>query len=173
MDSIEISKISIAEVESLKTISIQTFTETFSEYNTKNDMQKYISTNLSSEKLLKELNSNESAFYVLNLNTEIIGYLKVNTGMSQTEIQNNTSLEIERIYVKQAFHGKNFGQRLLQKAIDIAKKKGCHYIWLAVWEKNLKAISFYTKHGFIAFDKHIFQLGDDAQLDIMMKLELK
>lgn len=29
------------------------------------------------------------------------------------------------------------------------------------------------KNGFIAFDKHIFKLGDDEQTDIMMKLKLK
>jgi ribosomal protein S18 acetylase RimI-like enzyme len=42
-------------------------------------------------------------------------------------------------------------------------------VWLGVWEKNLRAISFYEKNGFIAFDQHIFQLGDDRQTDIMMK----
>ena len=46
------------------------------------------------------------------------------------------------------------------------------YIWLGVWEENHRAINFYTKNGFVAFDKHIFVLGEDAQTDIMMKLEL-
>jgi ribosomal protein S18 acetylase RimI-like enzyme len=46
-------------------------------------------------------------------------------------------------------------------------------VWLGVWEKNEKAIQFYKKWGFVQFDKHLFQLGDDAQTDIMMKLQLK
>ena len=34
-------------------------------------------------------------------------------------------------------------------------------------------LTYYTKNGFIAFDKHLFKLGDDEQTDIMMKLEMK
>ena len=47
------------------------------------------------------------------------------------------------------------------------------YIWLGVWEKNLRALSFYRKNGFVAFDKHIFKLGNDIQTDILMKIQLK
>jgi diamine N-acetyltransferase len=39
--------------------------------------------------------------------------------------------------------------------------------------KHSRAISFYKKNGFVAFDKHIFKLGNDEQTDIMMKLNLK
>jgi ribosomal protein S18 acetylase RimI-like enzyme len=44
------------------------------------------------------------------------------------------------------------------------------YVWLGVWEKNLRAIQFYKKNGFVEFDQHLFILGDDPQTDIMMKL---
>lgn len=171
-NTIEIVRVHISEVSSLKNISIQTFTETFAPQNTESDIQKYVSENLSLNQLTKELNSKDSEFYFLKLNEEIVGYLKLNKGQSQTELKNINSIEIERIYVKQEFHGKQFGKLLLQKAIDISKKQEYQYIWLAVWERNLKAIEFYKKHGFVKFDKHTFQLGNDLQIDIMMKLEL-
>ena len=57
-------------------------------------------------------------------------------------------------------------------ALKAAKEVKAEYIWLGVWEENNKAIHFYTKNGFIPFDKHIFKLGDEEQTDIMMKLEL-
>ena len=46
------------------------------------------------------------------------------------------------------------------------------YVWLGVWEENVRALNFYKKNGFIEFDKHIFKLGEDEQTDIMMKLIL-
>lgn len=169
---INISKVTVNEVESLIAISIQTFTETFFEHNTESDMHHYISEKLSIDQLSKELNSKNSEFYFLKLNNQIIGYLKLNRGKSQTEIQNDVSLEIERIYVIKEFHGKHYGKLLLQKAKDFALEKACNYIWLGVWENNLKAISFYKKNGFYQFDKHVFKLGKDEQIDILMKLEL-
>lgn len=33
-------------------------------------------------------------------------------------------------------------------------------------------MKFYEKNGFTAFDKHIFKVGDDERMDIMMKKEL-
>jgi ribosomal protein S18 acetylase RimI-like enzyme len=93
-------------------------------------------------------------------------------GASQTELNDNTALEIERIYVTQAYQGKKVGQKLYEKAIQVAKDREVEYIWLGVWEENHKAIRFYTKNGFTAFDKHIFKLGDDVQTDIMMKLTI-
>lgn len=169
---IKISRISINEVDILRTISVDTFTETFANQNDEQNMQKYVSENLSIEHLTKELNTKGSSFYFLNLNSDIIGYLKINTGKAQTELKNDISLEIERIYIKQEFHGKNIGKQLLDKAIEIAKEHHYQYIWLAVWELNLKAIAFYKKHNFVEFDKHIFKLGDDEQIDIMMKMNL-
>lgn len=168
-----ILKVNINEVELLRAISVQTFTETFAHQNSEEDMQKYVSENLSIEQLTKELNSKDSSFYFLKMNTQIIGYLKLNTGEAQTELKNNISLEIERIYVKLKYHGKNYGKLLMQKAMNIAKEMHYSYIWLAVWEFNIKAIGFYKKQGFIEFDKHTFKLGDDEQVDIMMKLQLK
>ena len=170
-DSI-ISQVNISEVNLLRTISVQTFTETFAHQNSESDMQKYVSENLSIEQLSKELNSKDSSFYFLKLNQQIIGYLKLNTGEAQTELKNSMSVEIERIYVKQQFHGQNFGKQLLYKAVEIARENHYQYIWLAVWELNLKAIAFYNKHDFVEFDKHTFKLGDDEQIDIMMKFIL-
>ena len=102
----------------------------------------------------------------------VVGYLKINFGASQTELKDNEALEIERIYVLQAFHGKKLGQALYEKAISIAKEMKVKYVWLGVWEQNHRALQFYKKNGFVPFDTHIFKLGNDEQTDIMMKLVL-
>lgn len=172
-EDIKIVEVAKTETEYLQTISIETFTETFANQNTENDMQKYVLEKLSLNQLAKELQSENSFFYFLKFKRQIIGYLKLNINEAQTEAQGNDCLEIERIYVKKDFHGKSFGKLLIQKAIEIATQMSYNNIWLAVWEHNTKAINFYTKLGFIAFDKHSFLLGDDLQTDIMMKLKLK
>jgi ribosomal protein S18 acetylase RimI-like enzyme len=59
-------------------------------------------------------------------------------------------------------------QNCIDKAIELKKE----IIWLGVWEKNTKAISFYSKWGFIKFAEHPFVLGDDIQNDWLMKKEI-
>ena len=172
MEFMKITRITSNEIDQLQKIGRQTFYETFSTGNTQENMQKYLDERFSIEKLTAELNDKNAMFYFAQLENKIVGYLKINFGDSQTELKDDKSLEIERIYVLKEFQGKKIGQILYDKAIEIAKQKDADYIWLGVWEENPRAIKFYKKNGFIEFDKHIFKLGNDEQTDIMMKLKL-
>lgn len=172
MDHFEIKIASIKDVNQLQKIGRQTFIETFSGSNTEANMTQYLTKGFSVEKLTAELENKNSQFYFAVLESKVIGYLKLNFGESQTEIKDNNALEIERIYILQEYQGKHAGQILYEKAIAIALEKKLNFIWLGVWEQNLRAINFYKKNGFIEFDMHIFTLGDDEQTDILMKLQL-
>lgn len=173
MEEINVRKITLPDINQLQKIGKQTFFETFATGNTEENMKKYLEEGFSLDKLTNELENKDSEFYFAELNSNVIGYLKLNHGQSQTELQDNTSLEIERIYVLKEFHGKKVGQLLYDKAINIAKEMNVSYVWLGVWEENPRAINFYKKNGFVEFDKHFFRLGNDEQTDIMMKLKLK
>jgi ribosomal protein S18 acetylase RimI-like enzyme len=173
MNSVEIIAVTLNDLAVLQKIGIETFYESFSSVNTEENMTQYLAEAYSLEKLTDELNSPNSSFYFAVVNDKIIGYLKINFGDSQTELKLENALEIERIYVLKEYHGKNIGQLLFEKAMELAIQKKADYVWLGVWEENPRAISFYKKNGFVEFDKHIFRLGDDEQTDIMMKLQLK
>lgn len=169
MENITILGVTLNDIEQLQIIGRETFSETFSSSNTKENMAKYLADGFSIEKLTEELNNEHSEFYFAVIDDEVVGYLKLNFGSSQTEIQDSISLEIERIYVLQEYHGKKVGQVLYEKAIQVAEDKRVDYVWLGVWEENPRAIRFYQKNGFVEFDKRIFRLGDDEQTDLMMK----
>ena len=132
-------------------------------------MKKYLEENLGEAKVLQELNHPDSLFYIAWEGDTPIGYLKINSGNAQTELRDENSLEIERIYVKGSYHGHKVGQLLYDKAVETAQAQKRNYIWLGVWEHNPKAIRFYEKNGFVTFSTHIFKMGDDEQTDIMMK----
>jgi ribosomal protein S18 acetylase RimI-like enzyme len=172
MSKIEIKKASLSDLEVLQIISIQTFSETFAEVNTPENIENYNRESFNLEQLTSELTNPNSQFFIAYSDSESIGYLKINFGDAQTEIINDNALEIHRIYVSQAFHGKKVGQLLLDKAIEIAQKTEAGYLWLGVWEENHRALQFYTKNGFITFDTHIFILGEEKQTDLLMKLEV-
>lgn len=172
MSDIQIKKVGVNELESLQNIGKQTFSETFSEGNSEEDMNQYLEEKFSVSQLKSELSDENSLFYFAVADETIVGYLKVNSGDSQTEIKDKNALEIERIYVMKDFHGKSVAKHLYNKAIEIAESQNAEYVWLGVWEENARAISFYKKNGFVEFDRHIFKLGNDEQTDIMMKLHL-
>ncbi|SHE57180.1 GNAT family N-acetyltransferase [Pedobacter caeni] len=172
MENIKLIKASIKDIDTLQQIGRKTFFETFASSNTEADMKKYLDDHFNQEKLSLEVNHPESLFYIAWDEQNPVGYLKVNTGRAQTELQDDSSLEIERIYVLSSYHGKKVGQLLYEKALETALLLKKSAIWLGVWEENPRAIKFYTKNGFVAFDQHIFKMGDDEQIDIMMRKNL-
>lgn len=172
MNTIEIIKASVSDLETIQKISIQTFIETFAAVNTPENISNYIKDSLNTAQLTTELNNANSQFYIAYSNDEVVGYLKINFGDAQTEAINGNTLEVQRIYVLQSFHGKNIGQLLLDEVKKIAKNTAVDFIWLGVWEENHRALRFYTKNEFVVFDKHVFTLGNDEQTDLLMQLRI-
>ena len=173
MNSIEIQKATLNDLEILQKISIQTFTETFAAINTPDNIANYINDSFNTKQLTTELSNRNSMFYLAYSNAVAVGYLKINFGDAQTETHDQNALEVHRIYVLQTFHGKNIGQLLLNEAKKLAENNGIASIWLGVWEENYRALQFYAKNGFVVFDQHVFTLGNDKQTDLLMQLRLQ
>ncbi|AWK51380.1 GNAT family N-acetyltransferase [Clostridium beijerinckii] len=173
MKNFLIKECSLEDIEKLKYISEKTFYETFSNENTKEDMENYLKENFSYGQLESEIKNNGSRFYIVENNKDVVAYMKLNFDKAQTETEHHNTLEVQRIYILQEFKGKHIGKRLIQKAIEIGKNSSITYIWLGVWENNINAIKFYEKQGFEKFDTHIFKLGEDEQTDNLMKLMLQ
>lgn len=167
-----VRKIDDKDLEILREISIKTFTETFADVNSEEDMQQYISESLNEEKLLSEIQNQNSEFYFAEDKGKILGYLKLNFRDAQTESFPHDYIEIERIYVIKEFLGKKVGKILFDKVIERACEINADGIWLGVWEKNERAIAFYEKNGFEIVGKHDFVLGEDLQTDLLMRRKI-
>ncbi|MES2375072.1 MAG: GNAT family N-acetyltransferase [Bacteroidota bacterium] len=172
MDNIIITKVTPPRLKALQYISHKTFVDAFAHLNNPADLEIFLNDHLTEQSLAIEISNPESEFYFAEIDGVPIAYFKINTGNAQTELREVQGLEIERIYVLQGHQGKKIGELLINETINIAKQRNKTYIWLGVWEKNLRGINFYQKNGFVIFDKHRFNVGNDMQTDIMMKLEL-
>jgi ribosomal protein S18 acetylase RimI-like enzyme len=136
-------------------------------------MQHYLETEFSTERLVADVEGPFSEVYLVLESGTAIGYIKINFAPVQTDVNDPKSLEVERIYVLKEHQGKKIGQYLMDAARDIAIKNNLDYLWLGVWDQNLKAQTFYIKNGFTQFGTHTFLLGDDEQSDLLLKLPLK
>lgn len=163
---------SLSDIELLLEIAQETFLETFAYMNKSETMASYLESSFNKEQLKKEIRNPNSLFLFLYSNGELAGYLKVNENEAQTEFQEKSGLEIERIYLRKEYQGQGMGSYLLEKAISIANEGNKKYIWLGVWELNEKAISFYERKGFKKTGSHQFVMGMEEQKDYIMRKEL-
>lgn len=162
----------INDLDTLQKIASKTYNETFNHLNTAICMEDYLKEAFDIEKLGQEMINKHSAFYFIYVDEQLAGYMKVNDYKAQTDLQDRQSLEIERIYVLRAYHSQGLGQILINKGIEIAGQMQKAYVWLGVWEKNTKAIGFYTKNGFEVVGNHSFFMGNEEQNDLIMRKSL-
>lgn len=172
-DVLEIGRIDLAELKALQELSKKTFYEAFAWSTSPEDMQAYLDTAFSEERLGSELQGPDSQFYFARLHGRPVGYLKLNFGKAQTEDLEGYGMEIERIYILQEFQGRKIGQQLIARAIGIAEELKMEHVWLGVWEKNSGAIALYQRQGFVQVGSHPFMMGKDHQTDLILKRILK
>ena len=164
------TKCTLEHLDLLTQVSRQTFVDAYEKHNTPENFKIYLDTSFSKKQIALELKNLDTFFYFVYLDSIIIGYFKWNE--TQNEKLDVTSIALERIYVLQKFQNRQFGKCILDKIIAIAKSKNILSIWLGVWQKNVPAIRFYEKHGFIKTKTHDFMLGTDKHTDWVMSLKL-
>jgi len=162
----------LSDIDQLIYLSKTTFVASFESQNNPKDFEEYIHFAFSKEKLTSELSNPNSSFYFVYLGKDLIGYFKLNINDAQTDIKSEEAIELERIYVLGSFQGMGLGSQILDHVRQLALKTGKSYLWLGVWERNARAIALYQRNGFKKFGTHPYLIGDDEQLDWLMRFDL-
>ncbi|PWT72691.1 MAG: GNAT family N-acetyltransferase [Bacteroidetes bacterium] len=153
-------------------MSRQTFYDSFASQNTAANMAKFMNEVFTRANLMEEVEQPGNIFLLAYLDGNPCGYARLRIEEKIPAFGGSSVIEIARIYAVKDVIGKGVGSALMEKCLVIAREKKARTIWLGVWEKNERAIDFYSKWGFKIFGSHIFMLGDDAQTDLLMKKEL-
>ncbi len=172
MSNSEIIRCQPKDLIALQSLSIQTFSDTYQEKNTKENFDNYIDSAFNKIQLQKELSTKGSHFYFVYFEKCLAGYFKLNEPGAQSDLNEKNTIELERIYLKNDFKGLGLGKSMIAKSIEVGKELGFQKIWLGVWEENPNAILFYERMGFKKAGTHTFTVGDDVQLDFVYEYEL-
>lgn len=153
----------------LAELGARTFAETFAEDNSAEDMEVYLASSFSEVQQAAELADPNSTIYIAETNGVAIGYAMLRSGNAPDCVTDEKPIELVRLYVSREHLGGGVGAGLMRVCINEADQQGYRTMWLGVWENNHRALAFYRKWKFRNVGTHIFQLGQDAQTDILME----
>jgi ribosomal protein S18 acetylase RimI-like enzyme len=157
----------------LAEFSSAAFYDAYAYANTPEDMQQYIAEHFSGEEIRKEIGTKNTFIFLAMLDEKIAGYVKLGTATSPEQLGGKPAIEIERLYVDKKLQSQKIGAALVAHLIQFSKSQGKKVIWLGVWKKNIRAVAFYEREGFVKFGETIFTLDRDLQEDFLMKKELQ
>ncbi len=156
---------SIEDRDLLVDLGRRTFFETFVGTCSDEDMDLFLATSYSPEKVEAELKDPLSRFLILEDLHGPLGF---------TRIQGDTPdrVELVRFYMEQRAIGTGAAHILMEGTLELARGLGYSQVYLGVWEKNFRAQKFYMKWGFLKTGEKIFMVGTDPQVDWYYEREL-
>ena len=171
--SMNIRPATVSDAGAVSQLAASTFLETFGEENTANDMARYLAESFTTEQQAAEIVDPGGAVLVAEHvgdsgDAELLGYAHLVSGEVPAAVRGSAPIELKRLYVARAWHGRGVAHLLMQGVIDAARARGAQTLWLGVWERNPRAVAFYAKYGFVRVGEHTFVLGDDAQTDWLL-----
>ena len=174
MQEIKIRRATVEDAEMLTPLAYQTFWDAFHDHpkNAPDDLADYMAKAFNFEQIGKELADENSIFLIAEIAGEMVGYAKLVVDYIEPGVIATKPVELNRLYSATEYLGKGVGAALMEECFAVAKNLGCDAMWLGVWEYNPRAQRFYEKYGFRVVGKHVFQLGSDAQTDLLMQREI-
>ena len=156
----------VDDAATLAELGRRTFDETFAPDNDPADIAAFLAATYGETQQRRELENASLVTLLVEADGEAIAFAQLRRAAAPAEAN---AVEIVRFYVDRPWHGRGVAQRLMAEAKRIAREElGAAAVWLAVWERNPRAIAFYEKCGFRDAGSQPFLLGSDLQTDRVM-----
>lgn len=156
------------DAKKLSEIAEATFSATFGAMNSAEHMEGHCRGSYGEDIQAAEIANPELITLLSEHDERLVGFAQLRWDRAPACIAAKRPGEIQRLYVVAEWHGKGIAQELMNVCIEALRQRGSDAVWLGVWERNPRAISFYEKFGFVAVGEHTFPLGGDPQRDIIM-----
>lgn len=161
-----------ADAATLAEFAERVFDEVFGPPNDPGDMASYLNGAFSPDIQRAEITARDSVVLLAERGDTLVGYLHIAPSSTPACVTGTPALELKRLYVEPALHGRGIGKKLFDAGLERARHAGARTLWLGVWENNTKAQAFYAREGFSRVGEHPFVLGSDTQTDWIMQRSL-
>jgi len=155
----------VSDAPALAAFAVRTFAEAFGADNRPEDLQAHLAKSYGVPQQTRELANPDVITLLAHQGETLIAYAQVRRHVPPPCVTHERTIELQRFYVNRPAHGTGVAQVLMAAAREAARELGGEHLWLSVWERNPRAITFYTKVGFVDVGSTDFYVGQDRQTD--------
>ncbi len=93
------------------------------------------------------------------------GYAHLRHARVPACVDDRKAIELSRLYLLATAQGSGLGGAMMDAVLAHARELEARTIWLGAYDRNVKALAFYARRGFVQVGTHAFEFGDQVYAD--------
>ncbi|MFL6733367.1 MAG: GNAT family N-acetyltransferase [Sphingomicrobium sp.] len=158
------------DAAALSTLGKRSFTETFGHLYSPENLAFFLQSH-DVDNWQEQLRSDFYAIRVIEEGQALVGYAKLGPP-SLPFTPRSRPIELRQFYILKPWQGAGLAPTLMDWVLAEAQRRGADELYLSVFTDNHRARRFYARYGFTEVGPYHFMVGDHADEDIVMRLDL-
>ena len=160
----------VADAGTIADLMATCFTATFGHLYDSADLASFLD-GLTLERWRAELADPAFAFILAEENGAAVGFAKMGPH-SLPVTPAGPMVELRQLYLLAGQQGSGLAARMMDRVIATARDRGAGELFLSVYVDNHRARRFYERYGFEEIGVYTFMVGNHADEDHLMRLQL-
>ena len=160
-----------ADAPALASLARRSFTETFGHLYAPADLAAFLATHNDAH-WREELADPAFAVRIAETAGEPVAYAKLGPPLLPFEPE-GAPIELRQFYVLAGWHGTGVSRDLMDWVLAEFRGRGADELYLSVFTDNRRARRFYERYGFRFVRTYAFMVGNHADEDHILRLDLK
>ena len=153
------------DVALLCQLGATTFRETYRSLSDPREVDDYADEHFTVEKVTAWFRRPCARTLVASLGAVPVGYAHVRSAKVPDYVADRKAVELSRLYLLASAQGAGLGGALIAAAIAEAAALGGRTVWLGAYDRNVKALAFYARRGFVQVGTHDFEFAGQIYAD--------
>ena len=159
-----------ADLPAIDALFRSSFSDTFAHLYKAEDLAAFFA-NFTPDAWREEFDDPRYAFRLAEADGDLVGFVKL--GPPSVPVESRADrIELRQIYIDKAWLGQGIATVLMNWAINEARKRGAQELYLTVYVDNHRARRVYERYGFVPVGRYDFMVGNHADEDTIMRLDL-
>ena len=155
----------VDDVDTLCRLGAATFRETYRTISDPREVDDYADEHFTPAKVRSWLRNPDARTLLAVAADAPVGYAHVRRAKVPDCVADREAVELSRLYLLGSAQGTGLGTAMMAAALAQVEALGARTVWLGAYDRNVRALAFYARHGFARVGTHAFEFGGQIHAD--------
>jgi diamine N-acetyltransferase len=156
------------DVAILCRLGATTFRETYRPISDPREVDEYADEHFTPDRVAAWFSRPRTRTLLAWLGAAPVGYAHVCDAEVPACVADRNAVELSRLYLLASAQGAGVGGALIAAALGEIAALGGRTVWLGAYDRNVKALAFYARRGFVRVGTHDFEFGGQVHADLVL-----